>query len=100
MDTGRSRRRPFQPFVVRSQLWVEGLPLLQITLRKLHKLAQILAAMVAAYRLVHSPPDQLDRIALCGLHAGSAYCMRTRPPLAFTYSSTRPLVWLRSLSMA
>src|SRR5215211_5049505 len=64
MDTGRSRRRPSQPFVVRFQLWVEGLPLLQITLRELKKLTQVLAAMVAAYRLVQRPPDQLYGISL------------------------------------
>src|ERR687895_140655 len=50
--------------VICSQLWTEGLLLLEITLRKGQKLVQPFAVMVAAYRLVQPPPDQLHGVGL------------------------------------
>src|SRR5919199_5509538 len=64
MDTGRSRRRPLQLVVICSQLPVKRLPLFEITLREGQKLIQLFAGMVAAHRLVQSPPDQFHGIAL------------------------------------
>jgi hypothetical protein len=55
--------------IVRSQLWVEGLPLLQMTLRKLHKLT--FRSLQPWLRLTAScNPHQINSTGLlCGLHA-------------------------------
>jgi hypothetical protein len=46
---------------------MKRLPLFEITLRERQELIQLFAAMVAAYRLVQSPPDRFHGIALGAL---------------------------------
>ena len=40
------------------------MPLFKVALREPHQLAQLFAAMVAAYRFVQPSPDRLDRVTL------------------------------------
>src|SRR5215211_1166401 len=99
MDTRlSSRRRPFQPLVDLSELQSERLPLLEITFGELHQIVQPLTLMVAAHRLVQRPPHQLHRVALRRPRRKRMQTDATPEPS--TYSFTRLLVWLASLSVA
>src|SRR5215210_98398 len=100
MDTRPSARWwPLPTVVDLPELRPERLSFFEIALGELHQVVQPGALMIAAYGLVQRPPHQLHRVALRRPREGKG-CERMRPADSSTYSLTRLLRWLPSLSVA